>query len=211
MLKSLSKHKNGKKIGLTWNASVNKAFLKLKCAITEIVHVALADWDKDSVLTCDTSNWVVGAVLKQECPDGALRPLAFFSRKLSGSQLNRSLRERECYALVAVLVNWHGWVENKRVEVLTDHCTLEDWATEDLNTVGGPSPRQARWHKLFSKLDLHVVHTPGPVNSVADFLSRWAHPANPASGDVSIHGTAQAAGEVPRIYIYIYIYTYIIG
>ena len=82
------------------------------------------------------------------------------------------------------------------MEVRTDHCSLENWATEDLKTVGGPSPRQARWHELFSKFDLHVVYTQGPANPVGDFLSRWAYPANPALGDVSIHGTAEAAGDV---------------
>ena len=78
----------------------------------------------------------------------------------------------------------------------TDHRSLESLATEDLKTVGGPSPRQASWHELFSKFDLHVVYTPGPVNPVGDSLSRWAYPANPAFGYVSIHGTAQAAGDV---------------
>ena len=170
--------------------------MKLKRAITDIVPLQLADWDKDFVLTPDASNWAVGAALQQEGPDGALRPLAFFSRKLSGSQLNWSPREKECYAIVAALLKWHGWVGNKRVEVRTDPRSLENWATEDLKTVGGPSPRQARWHELFSKFDLHVVYTPGPVNPVGDFLSRWAYPANPALGDVSIHGTAQAAGDV---------------
>ena len=96
MLKNLPKHKNGKKIGLTWNASANTAFLKLKRAITDIVPLQLSDWDKDFVLTPDASNWAVGAALQQEGPDGALRPLAFFSRKLSGSQLNWSPREKEC-------------------------------------------------------------------------------------------------------------------
>ena len=86
MLKNLPKHRNGKKIGLTWNAS------KLKRAITDIVPLQLADWDKDFVLTPDASNWSVGAAPQQEGPDGALRPLAFFSRKLSGSQLNWSPR-----------------------------------------------------------------------------------------------------------------------
>ena len=37
MLKNLPKHKNGKKIGLIWNAPANEAFLKLKRAITDIV------------------------------------------------------------------------------------------------------------------------------------------------------------------------------
>ena len=59
-----------------------------------------------------------------------------------------------------------------------------------------PSPRQARWHDFLSDFDLRSVYTPGPVNPAGDFLSRWAYPANPALGDVSIHGTAQAARDV---------------
>ena len=126
ILKNLLKHKNGKKIGLTWNASANEAFLKLKRAITDIVPLRLADWDKDFCLTPNASNWAVGAALLQEGPGCAIRPLAFFSRKLSGSQLNWSPRERERYAIVAALLKWHGWVGNKAVEVRTDHGSLEN-------------------------------------------------------------------------------------
>ena len=95
MLKNLPKHKNGEKIGLTWNASPNEAFLKLKRANTDIVPLQLADWEKEFVLTPD-------AALQHEGPDGALRPVAFFSRKLSGSQLNWSPIEW------AALLKWHG-------------------------------------------------------------------------------------------------------
>ena len=52
-------------------------------------------------------------------------PFTFFSPKLSGSLLNWSPREKECYAIVAALLKWHGWVGNKRVEVRTDHRSLE--------------------------------------------------------------------------------------
>ena len=61
MLKNLPKHKNWKKIGLTWNASANEGLLKLNRAITDIVPLHLADSDKDIVLTPDASNWAVGA------------------------------------------------------------------------------------------------------------------------------------------------------
>ena len=67
-LKNLPQHKNGKKIGLTRNASANEGFLKLKCAITDIVPLQLADWDKDFVLTPEASNWAEGAPLQQEYP-----------------------------------------------------------------------------------------------------------------------------------------------
>ena len=172
MLRNLPEHKNGKTIGLTWNASAKEVFLKLKRAITDIVPLQLADWEEDFVLTPDTSNWAVGAALQQEGPGGALCPLALFSQKLSGSKLNWSPRENECYAIVAALLKWHGWLGNKRVEVRTNHRILANWAAEDLKTVGGPSPRTAHWHELFSKFYLHVVYTPGPVNSVGDSLSR---------------------------------------
>ena len=49
---------------------------------------------------------------------------------------------------------------------------------------------------MFSNFDLHVVYTPGPVNPLGDFLPCWVSPANPAWGNVSIHGTAQAARDV---------------
>ena len=170
--------------------------MKLKPTISDIVFLQLADWDEDFVLTPDASDWARGAALQSEGPDGALRPLAFSSRKVSGSQLNWSPREKECYAIVAALLKWHGWLGNKRVEVRTDHGSLETWPKEDVETVGGPPPRKARWREWFSKFYLLVVCTPGPVNSVSDFLSRWAYPANPALGDVCIHGTAQAAGDL---------------
>ena len=145
-LKNLPEHKNKKKIGLTWNASANEAFLKLKRAIMDIFHLQLADCDKDFILTPDASNGALGAALQQKGPAGALCPLAFFSSKLSGSQLNWSPRGNECYAIVAAFLKWHGWVGNKQMEVHTEHRSLEKFASEVLKTMGGPSPRQARWH-----------------------------------------------------------------
>ena len=77
MLKNLPKHKNGEKIGLTWNASANEAFLKLKRAITDIVPLQLADWDKDFVLTPDASNWAVGWPYNRRVPMMLYAPLPF--------------------------------------------------------------------------------------------------------------------------------------
>ena len=77
MLKNLPKHKNGKKIGLTGNASGNKAFLRLKRAITDIVPLQLADWDKDFVLTPDTSNWAWGRPYSSKVRRVLFAPLPF--------------------------------------------------------------------------------------------------------------------------------------
>ena len=50
-------------------------------------------------------------------------------------------REKECKAIVAALLKWCGWVGNQRVEVRTDRHSLDKWATDNLKTVGDPSPR----------------------------------------------------------------------
>ena len=68
-----------------------------------------------------------------------------------------------------------------------------------LTPSGGPSQQQAHWHEFFSKFDLHVVYTHEPVSPVGDLLFRWAFPANPALGDVSLHGTVQAYLDVRDI------------
>ena len=77
MLRNLPKHTNGKKIGLTWNASANEAFLKLKRAITDIVPLQLADWDKDFVLTPDTVIGRWGRPYNRRVPMVLFAPLPF--------------------------------------------------------------------------------------------------------------------------------------
>ena len=99
--------------------------------LSQILFPSNYDWDKDFVLSPDTSPWAVGVALRHEGPDGALQPLVFSSRTLSGSQLNWSPWEKECYAIVAALLKWHGLVGNKRVAVRTNHHIIENWATQD--------------------------------------------------------------------------------
>ena len=110
-------------------------YLKLKRAIRDIVPLQLANWDKDFLLDPDASNSAVGAALQQEGPDGALRPLAFFSGELSCSPLNWSPQVKKCSAIVAAHLKWHGCVGNKRLEVRTDHRSLEALG------YGGPQKR----------------------------------------------------------------------
>ena len=65
-----------------------------------------------------------------------------------------------------------------RVEVLTDHKSLESWRTGHVETPGGQAGRRGRWHEYVSKFDLHVTYIPGRYNTVAESLSLWAYPAS---------------------------------
>ena len=83
--------------------------------------------------------------------------------------------------------------------VKTDHKSLEDWVTEQVDTPSGPRGRRARWHETLSQFNLQVEYIPGSTNNLADAMSRYAYPASSAREDVSFHGSAQACAEVKKI------------
>ena len=146
----------------------------------------------------DASDNAIGAVLEQE-REGKWVPVAFFSRKLGGSQLNWTPREKETYAIVSSLRKWAGWIGFQPVLIKTDHRSLEDWVSEHVDTPSGPRGRRARWHETLSQFNLEVQYIPGKENIVADAMSRYAYPASSAREDVSFHGSAQARDEMKKI------------
>ena len=101
--------------------------------------------------------------------------------------------------IVAALQKWAGTIGFQPVTVTIDHRALESWVTEHVETPSGPRGRRARWHETLSQFDVEVQYIPGPENTVADALSRWAYPASSAREDVSFHGSAQAKAEVDDI------------
>jgi hypothetical protein len=93
----------------------------------------------------DASRYAVGATLEQlvddqrtpTVEDVRLRktvPVAFMSRKLTGSQLNWVPREQETYAIILALQKWETWIGFQPVLILTDHKALEHWAKEVLGS-----------------------------------------------------------------------------
>ena len=166
--------------------------------------------DKPFVLRVDASGYAIGATLEQ-LPDsdqmpsaedaikGKTVPVAFLSRKLTGSQKNWVPREQETYAIILALLKWETWIGLQPVLVLTDHKAIESWAPEVLDTPSGPVGQRARWHQIFSRYDLTIGYCPGKENGIADVLSRWAYPASQALRDTSVHGSEQDRKEMEEM------------
>jgi len=99
--------KGSKCARITWTEEMRRSFTDLKEALLQNAVLEIADPYKPYVLETDASDYAVGAVLSQEDPEGNLRPVAFFSRKLAGSpgkgQVGWSIREKETYAIVLTL------------------------------------------------------------------------------------------------------------
>ena len=190
--------KKGSQKPIRWTTPDVEAFVKLKHALTEQLELFQLDPDQPFVMRTDASDTAIGAVLEQE-REGKWVPVAFFSRKLGGSQLNWTPREKETYAIVSSLRKWAGWIGFQPVLIRTDHRSLEDWVGEHVDTPSGPRGRRARWHETLSQFNLEVQYLPGKDNIVADAMSRYAYPASSAREDVSFHGSADAKEEMRKI------------
>ena len=108
--------------------------------------------------------------------------------------MNWSIREKETYAIVLMLLKFRSWLASSaiHIKVLTDHQSLKDWYTEDLNSMIGTVGRRGRWHAFLSEFILTVCYVQGKDQQVSDALSRWAYPACPDTQDMNFHGDALA-------------------
>ena len=206
--------KKGSRVQVQFGPEQKRAFQSLKEALLKGLELQTVQPDKPFILRVDASEKAVGAALEQFADPGTSRPtkeevlqktrttvpVAFCSRKLTPGQAKTwSPREKETYAIVLALQKWASWIGLQPLLILTDHKSLESWATEVLDTPSGPAGRRARWHELLSKFDVSVEYIPGKDNVVADALSRWAYPASKAFADTSIHGSDADDKEMQAI------------
>ena len=112
----------------------------------------------------------VGAILSQRsAKDGKVHPYAFFSHRLTPSEHNYDIGNRELLAVKLALEEWRHWLEGSSVPFLvwTDHKNLEY-----IRTAKRLNSRQARWCLLFSRFNFTLSFRPGSKNGKPDALSR---------------------------------------
>ncbi len=84
-----------------------------------MVVLAHPDFTKSFEIYTNASTKQLGAVITQEN-----RPIAFFSRKLSGAQSKYTVTELELLAIEETLKEFNGMLWGQRINVYTDHKNL---------------------------------------------------------------------------------------
>ena len=149
-------------IAFEWTDKCQKAFDEIKEKLMTAPILRTPDYDKEFTVTTDASDFAIGGVLSQEG-----HPVAFFSQKLHGAELNWTTHEKELFAVKEAITKWEHYLGQRHFKVLTDNR-----AVTYLHTQEKLSLKQARWLELFSRFNFEVVHVPGKDNHVADALSR---------------------------------------
>ena len=109
----------------------------------------------------DASGNGIGGVLTQE-----KRPIAYFSEKLFGAQLNYPIYDKELYALVQVLHEWEYYLRPHEFVIHTDHEMLKY-----LKRQTKFNKRHAKWTELIESFPYVIKYIKGKENFVADALS----------------------------------------
>ncbi|KAI4885455.1 hypothetical protein NFI96_014403 [Prochilodus magdalenae] len=155
---------------LKWTLQAESAFADLKQRFTTAPLLKHPDPSKPFVVEVDASNVGVGAVLSQRSGEPPkLKPVAYYSHKLSPSERNYGIGDKELLAVKLAFEEWRHWLEGAQHPflVLTDHKNLEY-----LRSAKRLNSRQARWALFFTRFNFRLTYRPGTRNTKADALSR---------------------------------------
>jgi hypothetical protein len=152
-----------------WEKAQQQAFHKLKELFITAPILAHFDPDKLTILEADCSGYSLGACMSQFDDKGILRPVAYFSRKLSPAESNYEIHDKELLAIVKSMDEWRGELSStaKPFIVLSDHKNLRYFMT-----ARKLSERQARWSLLLSQFRFKLEFRAGKKSQRPDALSR---------------------------------------
>lgn len=165
--------KNSQPITLSGEALA--AFEASKRGLSKAALLAHPDCDSQLALVTDASDQAIGAALQQlHC--GSWQPLAFFSRKLSPSQVKYSPYDRELLAIYEAIKYFRHMLEGRHFVIFTDHKPISFAFHERKSNC---SPRQYRHLDYIAQFTTDIRHISGKENVVADTLSRVCEVVQP--------------------------------
>ena len=158
--------KKGKPNQVEWTDKEEKSFQSLKESLCSRSILKLPDVSKEFTIQTDASDHAMGAVLLQE-HDGTLFPVAFASKKLQPREVNYSVIEKECLALVWAIKKYHIYLYGRPFVLQTDHQPLVY-----LNSVAHANSRLMRWSLYLQSYQIRIEAIKGSQNVGADYMSR---------------------------------------
>ena len=164
------------------------AFHELKQILSTSPVLNIFDPALPCILWTDASEIGLGAVLQQRAPDNSNRTVAFWSAKCNDAEQRYSATERECLAVVRAIEHFQVYLEGSHFTVVSD-CQALSWVF----SLKKANSRLHRWSIRLSAFDFKVIHRPGSVNKVADFLSR-----NPISLQLDSNALLAAQSEIAQ-------------
>ena len=152
-----------------WSDRHQNAFEELKKRALTFPVLRVFDPRLSTELVIDASEHHVAAALTQRMSDDKVVVIAYWSRALNDAERKYSSQEREFLGLCCACKVFRHYIMGAhfKVGIFSDHKSLSQIK---LNKV--EANRVGRWNMLMSEFDCTIFYLPGPVNHLADYLSR---------------------------------------
>lgn len=111
----------------------------------------------------------LGGCLSQVDDQKRLRPVAYFSKRLSGAEANYPIHDKEMHSIVSCLQEWQAELMSlaKPFTILSDHKNLNYFTTKRLL-----NERQVRYNDVLQQFNFDLKWRPGNACERPDALSR---------------------------------------
>ena len=160
-----------KKMPWNWTTACQEAFALLKRAFTSAPILWHFDPALYPIVETDASDYAIAGIFSLRNEDGDVHPVAFYSRTLTGAELNYDTHDKELLAIFEAFKGWRHYLESPHhvIDVVTDHKNLEYFSSTKVL-----SRRQARWSEYLSAFNMVVRFRPGKLGEKPDSLTRRA-------------------------------------
>jgi RNase H-like domain found in reverse transcriptase len=149
--------KDAKKSFPNWTEIHQEAFKAIKALVVSSECLTTIDHENPGenkiFVTCDASDWCIGATLSFGPTWESAWPVTFDSMQLKPAEKNYPVHEKELLAIIRALKKWRSDLLSTHFFVYTDHRTLENFDSQkDL------SRRQLCWQEFMSQYDLTITY-----------------------------------------------------
>ena len=149
---------------IVWGEPQERSFVVLKKVLSSNPVLRLSDLPKEFILQTDSSEVGLGAYVLQDI-DGQKSPVAYASKKLIKSELNYSVIEKECLALIWAIRKLHVYLYGKDFILETDHQPLVYLSQSKME-----NGRLMGWALALQPYQCKIRALKGSQNVSADYL-----------------------------------------
>ncbi len=155
-----------------WTKECNECFMKCKSLLIEGSNIlTYYDPSKPIILTCDASQYGLGAVLAHDI-DRVQKPICFASRTLNKAEKGYSQLEKEALSIIFGIKHFHLYLYGRKFLINSDHRPLETILNPKKGIPTLAAARIQRWALLLSSYTYDIKYVKGLDIAHADALSR---------------------------------------
>ena len=166
----------GKDQKWSWETEHDTAFQSAKDALQSNSVLVHFDPAKPLILTCDASEYGIGAVLLHKMDNGDEKPIAYTSRTLNPAEKRYSQLDKEALAIVSGVKKFHKYVYGRHFTIESDNKPLAYLFSESKGVPQMVSARVQRWALTLAAYDYSIRYKAGKTLCDADALSRLPRP-----------------------------------